>query len=102
MLQPEVVPFFQGIPGAIFQQDNAHPRVAKAVQDICSDKHIHPLLWPTFSPIEHAWNLVALRLSPDPGPAASIDELWLRIQAIWKSLPQADIQKLFDSLYHVT
>nr|XP_042910796.1 uncharacterized protein LOC107441252 [Parasteatoda tepidariorum] len=29
VLQPEVVPFLQGIPGAIFQQDNARPHVAR-------------------------------------------------------------------------
>ncbi|GFU57541.1 transposable element Tc1 transposase [Trichonephila clavipes] len=31
VLQPEVIPFLQGIPGAIFQQDNARPHVAKTV-----------------------------------------------------------------------
>ncbi|GFU34170.1 uncharacterized protein TNCV_3199621 [Trichonephila clavipes] len=29
VLHPEVVPFLQGIPEAIFQQDNASPHVAK-------------------------------------------------------------------------
>ena len=29
---------------------------------------------------------------------ASKDELWLRRLAIWNSLPQADIQNLFDSM----
>ena len=29
VLQPEVVPFLQGIPAAIFQQDNARPHVTK-------------------------------------------------------------------------
>ncbi|GFT54909.1 uncharacterized protein TNCV_4888621 [Trichonephila clavipes] len=38
------------------------------------------------------------RLASDPRPAASKDELLLRIQAIWNSLPQADIQNLFDSV----
>ncbi|GFS51394.1 uncharacterized protein TNCV_548741 [Trichonephila clavipes] len=31
-------------------------------------------------------------------PAALKDELLLRIQAIWNSLPQAEIQNLFDSM----
>ena len=30
---PKVIPFLQGIPGTIFQQDNAHPHVAKTVRD---------------------------------------------------------------------
>ncbi|GFW49321.1 transposable element Tc1 transposase [Trichonephila clavipes] len=33
VLQPEVVPFLQGISGDIFQQDNAGPHVAKTVRD---------------------------------------------------------------------
>ncbi|PRD31571.1 UNVERIFIED_CONTAM: hypothetical protein NCL1_23155 [Trichonephila clavipes] len=32
VLQPEVVPFLQGSPGAIFQQDNAHLHVAKTAR----------------------------------------------------------------------
>ncbi|GFX79006.1 retrotransposable element Tf2 protein type 1 [Trichonephila clavipes] len=34
----------------------------------------------------------------DLRPAASKDELLLRIQAIWNFLPQADIENLFDSM----
>ncbi|GFU97257.1 hypothetical protein TNCV_626651 [Trichonephila clavipes] len=33
VLQPEVVPFLQSTPGAIFQQDNERLHVAKTVQD---------------------------------------------------------------------
>ncbi|GFX41422.1 transposable element Tc1 transposase [Trichonephila clavipes] len=50
------------------------------------------------SPIEHVWDLVGRRLARDPRPAASKDELLLRIQIIWNSLPQADIQNLIDSM----
>ncbi|GFS56516.1 transposable element Tc1 transposase [Trichonephila clavipes] len=35
VLQPKVVPFHQDMPGALFQQDNARPHVAKTVQDFC-------------------------------------------------------------------
>ncbi|GFV51744.1 uncharacterized protein TNCV_1321001 [Trichonephila clavipes] len=49
-------------------------------------------------PIEHGWDLVGRHLARDPCPAASKDKLLLRIQAIWNSLPQADIQNLFDSM----
>ncbi|GFW61965.1 uncharacterized protein TNCV_4669901 [Trichonephila clavipes] len=47
---------------------------------------------------EHVWDLVCRRLALDPRPAALKDRLSLRIQAIWNSLPQADIQNLFDSM----
>ncbi|GFT93183.1 transposable element Tcb1 transposase [Trichonephila clavipes] len=53
-------------------------------------------------PIEHVWDLVCRHLARDPRPAALKDELLLRIQTIWKSLPQADIQNLFDSMPHCT
>ncbi|GFU05104.1 uncharacterized protein TNCV_574551 [Trichonephila clavipes] len=48
--------------------------------------------------IRHVWDLVGRHLARDPRLAASKDELLLRIQAIWNSLPQADIQNLFDSM----
>ncbi|GFY02561.1 transposable element Tcb1 transposase [Trichonephila clavipes] len=97
-------PSFKGIPGAIFQQDNAQPHVAKTVQDFCSAQHMQLLPWsaysPNMSPVEHVWDLVCRRLARDLHPAASKDELLLRIQAIWDSLPQADILSLFDSMLH--
>ncbi|GFX63599.1 transposable element Tcb1 transposase [Trichonephila clavipes] len=55
-----------------------------------------PAYSPDMSPI--VWDLVGQRLTRDPRPAASKDELLLRIQAIWNSLPQADIQNRFDSM----
>ncbi|GFS93232.1 transposable element Tc1 transposase [Trichonephila clavipes] len=101
-LQLKVVPFLQGIPRAIFQKDNAHPHVAKTVRDICSAQHMQSLPWPSYSPemslIEHVWNLVGRCLARDSRPAASKDELLLRTQAIWNSLPQANIQILFHSM----
>ncbi|GFS51681.1 transposable element Tcb2 transposase [Trichonephila clavipes] len=94
VLQPKIVPFVLGIPGAIFQQDNACPHVAKTVRDFCSAQHMQLLSWPAYSPdmspIEHVWDLVSRRLACDPRPEASKDELLLRIQAIWNSLLQAD------------
>ncbi|GFV08460.1 transposable element Tcb1 transposase [Trichonephila clavipes] len=53
---------------------------------------------PDMSPIQHVCDLVGRRLARDPRPTASKDELLLGIQAIWNSLPQADIQNLFDSM----
>ncbi|GFV39458.1 hypothetical protein TNCV_4796551 [Trichonephila clavipes] len=90
------------IPGAIFQQHNARPHVAKIVRDFRSSQHMQLLPWPAYSPnmpsIEHLWHLVGRRLVRDPRPAASKDELLLRIQAVFNSLPQAEIQNLFDCL----
>ncbi|GFU41132.1 hypothetical protein TNCV_1058601 [Trichonephila clavipes] len=75
--------WFACIPGVIFQQDNAHPHVAKTVRDFCSAQHMQILLWPAYSPdispIEHLWDLVDRCVARDPRPAASKDELLLRM-----------------------
>ncbi|GFV05557.1 transposable element Tcb1 transposase [Trichonephila clavipes] len=34
ILRPHVGPFLNGLPGAIFQQDNARPHTARVAQDI--------------------------------------------------------------------
>ncbi|GFV45437.1 transposable element Tcb2 transposase [Trichonephila clavipes] len=96
VLHPEAVPFLQSIPGAIFQQNNTRPHVAKTVRDFCSAQHMQLLPWPAYSlvmsPIEHVRDLVGQRLARHRRPAASKDELLLRIQAIWNTLPQSNIQ----------
>ncbi|GFX86210.1 transposable element Tcb2 transposase [Trichonephila clavipes] len=87
---------------AIFHQDNARPHVEKTARDFCSVQHMTLLPWPAYlldtSSIEHVWDLVGRGLARDPRPAASKDELLLRIQAIWNSPPQVDIQNLFDCI----
>ncbi|GFW12276.1 transposable element Tcb2 transposase [Trichonephila clavipes] len=50
------------------------------------------------SPIEHEWDIVGRRIARDLRPVASTDELWLRIQTIWNTLPQTDIQNVFNSM----
>ncbi|GFU68061.1 transposable element Tcb2 transposase [Trichonephila clavipes] len=90
----------EGIPRAMFQQDNAPPNVRKTVRDFCSAQYMQLLPWPAYSPnmspIE--WDLVSRRLGRDPRPASSKGKLLLRIQSIWNSLPQANIQNLLHSL----
>ena len=48
--------------------------------------------------IEHVWDLVGWHLAYDSHPTASKDELLRHKQVIWNSLPQTDIQNLFDSM----
>ncbi|GFU45385.1 transposable element Tc1 transposase [Trichonephila clavipes] len=75
VLQPEVIPFLQDIPGAIFQQNNARPHVAKTARDFCSAQHMQLLpssaYSPDMSPIEHVWDLVDRRITRDSRPAPS-------------------------------
>ncbi|GFX16723.1 transposable element Tcb1 transposase [Trichonephila clavipes] len=55
-----------------------------------------PVYLPDIPPIEHVWDLVDRCLTRDPRLETSKDELLLGIEAIWNSLPQADIQNLFN------
>ncbi|GFX30756.1 transposable element Tc1 transposase [Trichonephila clavipes] len=91
-----------GLPGAVFRKDNARPHVAKTVKSYLDSQQVQLLPWPAYSsdmsPIEHVWDIVGRRLARDLRPVASADELWLRIQTIWNTLPQTDIQNLFNSM----
>ncbi|GFX98392.1 transposable element Tcb2 transposase [Trichonephila clavipes] len=57
-----------------------------------------PAYSPDMSPIEHVWDLVDWCFARHACPEASKDELLLRIQTIWNSLPQANIQNRFESM----
>ncbi|GFX92860.1 transposable element Tcb2 transposase [Trichonephila clavipes] len=101
-VMPQAIPFLQGLPGAVFQQDNARRHVAKTVKSYLDSQQVQLLPWPAYSPdmspIEHVCDIVGRRLARDLRPVASTDELWLRIQTIWNTLPQTDIQNLFNSM----
>ncbi|GFX50598.1 transposable element Tcb1 transposase [Trichonephila clavipes] len=43
ILRPHVGPFLNGLPGAIFQQDNARPHTARVAQDFL--RHFQTLPW---------------------------------------------------------
>ncbi|GFW23220.1 transposable element Tc1 transposase [Trichonephila clavipes] len=51
-------PFLNGLPGTIFQQDNARPHTARVAQDFL--RHFQTLPWPArspdLSPVEHVWD----------------------------------------------
>ena len=98
---PKLFPSFKASLDPPFHQDIARNHVAKTVRDFCSPQAMQlPLSAYSLdmSPIEQVWDLIGRRLVRDPHPAASKDELWLPIQAIWDSFPQTDIQNLFDSM----
>ncbi|GFT49122.1 transposable element Tcb2 transposase [Trichonephila clavipes] len=92
----------EGIPGASFECDKAHPHIEKTVRVFCSAQHMQLLPWPAYSPdmwpFEQVWYLIGRRLARDPRPAASKHELLRHKQAIRNSLPQTGIQYLFDSM----
>ncbi|GFV14118.1 transposable element Tcb1 transposase [Trichonephila clavipes] len=98
VLEPVVLPYLQGLDTAIFQQDNALPHVARIFQGFFVNHQIESLPWPArspvLSPIENMWSMVAQRLTQITPPAASPDQLWQRVEAIWCAVPQEHIQSL--------
>ncbi|GFW53224.1 transposable element Tc1 transposase [Trichonephila clavipes] len=66
ILRPHVVPFLNGLPGAIFQQDNGRSHRARVAQDFLS--HFQTLPWPPthspdLSPVEHVWDQLKRQMS---------------------------------------
>ncbi|GFS92446.1 DDE_3 domain-containing protein [Trichonephila clavipes] len=63
VLRPHVGPSLNGLPGAIFQQDNVRPHTARVAQDFL--RHFQTLSRPARSPalfpVEHVWNQLKRR-----------------------------------------
>ncbi|GFW45653.1 transposable element Tcb1 transposase [Trichonephila clavipes] len=102
VLEPVVLPYLQGLATAIFQQDNARPHVARIVQRFFVNHQIELLPWPArspdLSPIENMWYMVAQRLTQIIPPAATPDQLWQCVEAVWSAVPQEHIQSLFEAM----
>ncbi|GFV28793.1 transposable element Tcb1 transposase [Trichonephila clavipes] len=102
VLEPVVLPYLQGLATAIFQQDYARPHVARILKRFFVNHEIELLPWPArspdLSPIENMWSLVAQRLTQITPPAASPDQLWQRVEAVWSAVPQEHIQSFFESI----
>ncbi|GFV99974.1 transposable element Tcb1 transposase [Trichonephila clavipes] len=77
VLEPVVLPYFQGFATAIFQQDNARPHVTRIVQRFFVNHKIELLPWlarsPDLSPLENMGSTVAQRLTQSTPPAATSD-----------------------------
>ncbi|GFW58494.1 fatty acid synthase [Trichonephila clavipes] len=96
ILRPHVGPFLNGLPGTIFQQDNARPHTAKVAQDFL--RHFQTLPWPArcpdLSPVEHVGDQLK-RWMPS---CHSVYDLELVVQDLWAHLPQDNIRCLINSL----
>ncbi|UYV63856.1 hypothetical protein LAZ67_2005836 [Cordylochernes scorpioides] len=82
VLRPVTLPYLQGVPNALYQQDNARPHTARISQQALQDVQMLP--WPPYSPdlspIEHKTNCGK----------------WFERE--WKAIPQDAIRTLIDSL----
>ncbi|GFW28082.1 DDE_3 domain-containing protein [Trichonephila clavipes] len=78
ILRPHVGPFINGLPGAIFQQDNARPHTARVAQYFL--RHFQTLPWPArslyLSPVEHVWD----QLKRQMPSCHSVHDLELAVQ----------------------
>ncbi|GFV08123.1 transposable element Tcb2 transposase [Trichonephila clavipes] len=96
ILRPYVGAFLNGLPGAIFQQDNARPHTKRVAQDIL--RHFQTLPWigrsPDFSPVEHVWD----NLKRQMPSCHSVHDLELAVQDLWAPLPKDNIRCLINSM----
>ncbi|GFX10797.1 DDE_3 domain-containing protein [Trichonephila clavipes] len=94
--RPHVGPFLNGLPGAIFQQDNARPHIARVAQDFL--RLFQTLLWPArspdLSPIEHVWD----QLKRQMPSCHSVHDSELAVQDLWAHLPQDNVRCLINSM----
>ncbi|GFU11813.1 transposable element Tcb2 transposase [Trichonephila clavipes] len=78
ILRPHVRPFQNGLPGAIFQQDNARPHTARVSQDFL--RPFQTLPWPARSPdllpADHVWDQLKRQIPS----CHSIHDLELAVQ----------------------
>ncbi|UYV78012.1 hypothetical protein LAZ67_15003191 [Cordylochernes scorpioides] len=99
VLRPVTLPYLQGVPNALYQQDNARPHTARISQQALQDVQMLP--WPPYSPdlspIEHVWDIIGHRLHALPQPRSE-DELWQMVEREWRAIPQDAIRTLIDSL----
>ncbi|GFV95230.1 transposable element Tc1 transposase [Trichonephila clavipes] len=89
-------PFLNGLPWAIFHQDNARPHTARVAQDFL--RQFQTLPWPAhspdLSPVEHVWD----QLKRHMPSYHSVHDLELAVQDLWAHLPQDNIRCLINSM----
>ncbi|GFW28419.1 transposable element Tc1 transposase [Trichonephila clavipes] len=89
-------PFLNGLPGAIFQQDNARLHTARVAQNFL--RHFQTLPWPArspdLSPVEHVWD----QLKRQMPSCHSVHDLELSVQDLWAHMPQDNIRCLISPM----
>ncbi|UYV74806.1 Transposase [Cordylochernes scorpioides] len=99
VLRTVTLPYLQGVPNALYQQDNARPHTTRISQQALQGVQMLP--WPPYSPdlspIEHVWDIIGRRLHALPQPRSE-EELWQMVEREWRAIPQDAIRTLIDSL----
>lgn len=93
---------FYGVDPCYFQDDNATCHVASSTMAWYGDNGVQRLDWPAQSPdlnpIEHLWDELERRLKGCPHRPTSVTELTCLLQAEWKKIPLAVVQRLVESM----
>ncbi|GFY28381.1 DDE_3 domain-containing protein [Trichonephila clavipes] len=96
ILRPHVGPFLNGLPGALFQQDNARPHTATVALDFL--RHFQTLSWPArspdLSPVKHVWDQIKRQMTS----FHSVHDLELAVQDLWAHLLQDNIRCLINAM----
>ncbi|GFU27009.1 transposable element Tcb1 transposase [Trichonephila clavipes] len=100
VLELVVLPYLQGVATSIFQQDNARPHVARIFQRFFVNHQIELLHWSahpfgSFADRKHVAHGCST-IDQDYTPAATLDQLWQRVEAAWSAVPQNHIQSIFE------
>ncbi|UYV79099.1 hypothetical protein LAZ67_17001125 [Cordylochernes scorpioides] len=95
VLRPVTLPYLQGVPNALYQQDNARPHTARISQQALQDVQMlpRPPYSPDLSPIEQVWDIIRRRLHALPQPRSE-DELWQMVEREWRAIPQDAIHPI--------
>ncbi|GFY27030.1 transposable element Tcb2 transposase [Trichonephila clavipes] len=96
IIRPHVGSFLNGLPGAIFQQDNARPHTARVAQDFLG--HFMTVPWPArssdLSSVAQVWDQLKRQMTS----CHSVHDLELAVQDLWVHVPQDDIRLLINSM----
>jgi hypothetical protein len=102
VLLPHVVPFLQAHPDMTLQNDNATSHTARSVRDFLQDRNVSVLPWqvksPYLSPIEHAWDLLDLRVRDRTIPSRNVHELAGALVEDWSNISQQELANLVQSM----
>lgn len=86
----------------VYQQDNASIHTSQETKAFFEEQGVPVLDWPAVhpirNPIENLWALLACRVNPNGHQYANVGDLIAAILEAWKSIDQATLNRLLDSM----
>ncbi|CAK9796083.1 Transposable element Tcb2 transposase [Anthophora plagiata] len=87
----------------VFQHDNAPSHSAKTVKNWLDAQQFQTIAWPAQSPdlnpIENVWAYLKMKLANEySAPAATINDLWERVQQQWYSITPDYCENIISSM----